>query len=170
MPTTTTTLPVLSKGATGPDVQWLQYLLTLKTLDWNQVDGIFGQITETSVQTYQTDRGLTVDGIVGPQTWAALHGKQSRPPILAQGASAPVVARLQNALNIGRGAGFAPAANPDLAVDGDFGPITAQAVRGLQRMHDYTVDAAVGLQTWATPANAGPATLASLCQVTAPTA
>jgi N-acetylmuramoyl-L-alanine amidase len=35
-------------------------------------DGIFGPITEEAVRRFQAGKGLTVDGIVGRQTWAAL--------------------------------------------------------------------------------------------------
>jgi peptidoglycan hydrolase-like protein with peptidoglycan-binding domain len=37
------------------------------------VDGIFGNGTEASVQQFQADHNLTADGIVGQQTWAALE-------------------------------------------------------------------------------------------------
>ena len=36
------------------------------------VDGQFGSETEQAVKTFQTKNGLTVDGIVGKQTWTAL--------------------------------------------------------------------------------------------------
>ena len=36
------------------------------------VDGDFGKCTEAAVRKYQKDQGLTIDGIVGPKTWAAL--------------------------------------------------------------------------------------------------
>ena len=36
------------------------------------IDGDFGKCTEAAVRKYQKERGLTVDGIVGPKTWAAL--------------------------------------------------------------------------------------------------
>ena len=36
------------------------------------VDGIFGPMTREAVRSYQAQRGLAVDGIVGSRTWAAL--------------------------------------------------------------------------------------------------
>lgn len=38
-------------------------------------DGYYGPLTASAVEQFQTVRGLAVDGIVGPRTWAALHGK-----------------------------------------------------------------------------------------------
>jgi hypothetical protein len=37
-----------------------------------QVDGIFGPVTQNIVKQFQEQVGIEVDGIVGPQTWAAL--------------------------------------------------------------------------------------------------
>ena len=36
------------------------------------LDGIFGAQTENAVRAYQQSRGLTVDGIVGCNTWRSL--------------------------------------------------------------------------------------------------
>lgn len=36
------------------------------------VDGIYGSGTAAAVSTFQSKKGLTVDGIVGPQTWNAM--------------------------------------------------------------------------------------------------
>lgn len=36
------------------------------------VDGQFGSMTNSAVRSYQSAHGLTVDGIVGPQTWQSL--------------------------------------------------------------------------------------------------
>lgn len=63
-------------GCTGNDVKTLQK--NLKTLGYyksGSVDGSFGPLTQTAVKQFQKAAGITVDGIVGPQTRAALAGK-----------------------------------------------------------------------------------------------
>jgi peptidoglycan hydrolase-like protein with peptidoglycan-binding domain len=37
-----------------------------------KVEGNFGPATKAAVQAFQKKKGLKVDGIVGPNTWAAL--------------------------------------------------------------------------------------------------
>ena len=161
------TQPTISEGSTGPTVSWLQYLLTRRTLDWNQIDGMFGPVTKSAVEQFQSSDGLGVDGVVGPITWGALGGDDPEPPTLAQGSTGSVVQSLQTLLNEGRG-DFAPSSNPVLTVDGDFGPITATAVEGAQQQGGVTVDGIVGLQTWALPVHAASQTIADLCGVKGP--
>jgi peptidoglycan hydrolase-like protein with peptidoglycan-binding domain len=64
--------PTIRKGSTGNPVRRAQKRLTLGGYDTNGVDGIFGADTEAAVRRFQGDRGLTVDGIVGPRTWAEI--------------------------------------------------------------------------------------------------
>jgi peptidoglycan hydrolase-like protein with peptidoglycan-binding domain len=71
--------PLLSSGASGPVVSALQQALHTfggsgAPTDPGPIDGIFGPKTEAAVRAYQTDRALTVDGIVGDQTWWAPAG------------------------------------------------------------------------------------------------
>lgn len=64
----------LRKGDRGTDVKEVQRILNQDSryaeLD---VDGIFGRETEASVRAFQSDNGLTPDGIVGEKTWAKLR-------------------------------------------------------------------------------------------------
>ena len=62
---------LLRKGDKGDDVKLLQHRLNL--LGWQLTeDGIWGIKTDQAVRNYQYKAGLTVDGIVGPKTQAAL--------------------------------------------------------------------------------------------------
>lgn len=69
--------PPLRLTARGVDVELLQVLLIEAGFD-TDIDGIFGRHTEAIVRDFQTDRGLTADGIVGPRTWAALETLRER--------------------------------------------------------------------------------------------
>jgi peptidoglycan hydrolase-like protein with peptidoglycan-binding domain len=148
-------------------VRWAQYLLVRRTMSYNQIDGIFGPQTKTAVEEFQGEDHLTVDGIVGPNTWAALGGGGAEPPTLEQGSSGTVVQKLQTVLNEGRG-DFAPSSNPVLAVDGQYGPVTAVAVKGAQQDGHIAADGIVGLQTWALPVHAAGQVIADLCGVKGP--
>ena len=64
--------PTLRHGDSGEAVVYLQTLLC-DAGDTIPVDGKFGQKTEASVRAFQQAEGLTVDGVVGTKTWAALE-------------------------------------------------------------------------------------------------
>lgn len=66
-------MPVLTKGSSGPQVSNLQKRLTELGFDPNGVDGNFGPGTQAAVIAFQKASGLEADGIVGPNTSAALH-------------------------------------------------------------------------------------------------
>lgn len=72
-------MPLLRNGSTGPVVERLQTILENGAPgQWGTgpgpVDGIFGPLTDTSVQAFQSWGGVAVDGIVGDQTWSvSLH-------------------------------------------------------------------------------------------------
>ena len=60
------------QGKTGQEVRALQRLLRDKFGYAISVDGIFGPDTANAVKDFQSDYGLTADGIVGPLTWQKL--------------------------------------------------------------------------------------------------
>lgn len=65
--------PMVSYGNAGPEVRMLQLLLEKNGLRAGPVDGQFGPQTQRAVIQFQQKKGLDVDGIVGPNTWAALR-------------------------------------------------------------------------------------------------
>ena len=71
-------MQTIRRGSRGPEVAIAQ--TTLNNLGYNagRVDGIFGPGTEAAVRKFQTAHRLTVDGIVGPQSWGVLMGGRAQ--------------------------------------------------------------------------------------------
>lgn len=72
--------PTLRKGDAGPYVTLAQTELIQRGYDlgsWG-ADGKFGVQTEKAVKQFQTDWGLTADGIIGPKTWAMLESTPAK--------------------------------------------------------------------------------------------
>ena len=63
----------LRHNARGSHVREIQTLLNQRGAHLT-VDGIFGPKTDAAVRAFQASHGLTVDGIVGSKTLAALKG------------------------------------------------------------------------------------------------
>lgn len=68
------TPPTIREGAVGNTVREAQCLLQL----WGfyvgpGIDGAFGPRTTNATKAFQTSRGLTADGIIGPKTWTRLR-------------------------------------------------------------------------------------------------
>lgn len=159
----------ISLGSTGDDVKRLQRVLARHLL-WNPfgpITGTFDASLETSVKSFQQSNGLTVDGVVGPATWAALPAYREASPELKQGSKGPAVAWLQKALS---GAvvvvEFVPYTG---AIDGIFGPKTETAVRALQTWAGGAANGVVRDDTWfvwMTPGSAQQLTVEGACGLT----
>ncbi len=134
--------PVLKKGSTGQPVKDFQQGLKDLGYDPGPVDGTFGTKTETAVKKFQTDKGITADGVVGPITWLNLdEAAEFDEPILKQGSKGLPVRRAQKRMTL---AGY------DVGgVDGVYGSKTAAAVRKLQHDFGLVEDGIVGPKTWA---------------------
>lgn len=65
-------MPVLKKGSKGDWVVIAQGRLVVAGYPLD-VDGIFGQKTYETVKQFQLDHHLTIDGIIGKNTWNALY-------------------------------------------------------------------------------------------------
>ena len=64
--------PVLRIGSTGLPVRRAQKRMSLVRFDVGGVDGRYGAKTESGVKDLQQRFQVTIDGVVGPQTWAII--------------------------------------------------------------------------------------------------
>ncbi len=130
-------------GALAPQVPGTPPRASEPALD--RADETFDEELDAAVRSFQQERGLLVDGIVGPWTFAALDAARWRlgdrllrhsPGHLIRGDD---VTELQERL---LGLGFHPG-----RIDGLFGPDTEAAVRDFQRGVGLPVDGEVGPAT-----------------------
>ena len=147
--------PTISLGATGDAVKRLQRALRRTPNEGLKVDGVFNATLETAVKQFQQGAGLTVDGVVGPLTWAALPDGGPM-PTLQSGSTGAVVTSLQNLLT--NGAPGQWITTPQ-GIDGVFGPHTKASVEAFQTWGGVTADGIVGDETWAVSLHAASATL-----------
>ncbi|WP_407738492.1 peptidoglycan-binding domain-containing protein [Hyalangium sp.] len=135
-------LSSLKQGACGPEVEHLQRQLAAAGFEPGGEAGVFCPKLKAAVMAFQRTRGLEVDGIVGPRTWAALDSRRGSGlrPILKRGVCEPAVVVLQKVLATH---GFDPGFK-----DGLFGPKTERAVLAFQRAKGLEADGVVGPKTW----------------------
>lgn len=89
---TPATKPTIRKGSKGQYVTLAQTMLMNRgyKLPKYGADGSFGAETETAVKNFQRDWGLSVDGVIGPKTWAMLEStteKQKSYSVIIRGLS-----------------------------------------------------------------------------------
>ena len=153
---------VLRTGSTGSAVEQLQFWLNTlaqytSSIPSVTVDGVFGSGTAAAVRAFQRKYGLTVDGVVGRDTWTELYdqfrsiqsdnGTPNAYPgtALREGSSGQNVRLVQFWLKIAHTV-YTSLAN--VTVDGKFGSATAAAVRRFQSYFGLTSDGVVGRITW----------------------
>ncbi|HEY2694541.1 MAG TPA: N-acetylmuramoyl-L-alanine amidase [Pseudonocardiaceae bacterium] len=142
-------MQVRRRGDVGPAVAEISSTLTalglLPASDRPGDHTVFDQAIEHAVRTFQQQRGLITDGVVGPATFRALRDATyhlgGRP--LAYLVSAPmtgddVFALQEKLLELGYDAGRA---------DGTFGPQIEKALRNFQRDYGLVPDGICGPAT-----------------------
>ena len=137
-------MELIRLGSIGPEVEDVQRRLEALGLSCASDPTVFDRETESAVRTFQQQRGLVADGIVGTETWQTLVGASfslgdrllyvTRP--LMHGDD---VRDLQRRLNrLGFDAGYD---------DGLFGTQTVAAVREFQLNTGLLVDGIAGRAT-----------------------
>lgn len=140
-----TNFPVIRRNSSGAAVKYLQFRL-LNYGYFLSADGAFGPGTETAVKAFQTQNGLTSDGIVGSATWAKINNLNPTAVTLRRGSKGVETWYLQKKL-------FSKLY--PVTADGLFGPGTETAVKAFQTENGLTADAIVGKSTWAKVATIG---------------
>jgi peptidoglycan hydrolase-like protein with peptidoglycan-binding domain len=133
--------PTLREGSSGEAVKELQIALQETGNDPGAIDGVFGAQTLAAVKAFQAERGIDVDGVVGPITWRNIDEfAEFDEPTLSEGSTGLPVRRAQSRLTL---AGFDTG-----GVDAIFGPETEAGVKALQQATGIAVDGVVGPDTW----------------------
>ncbi len=159
---------VLKEGSSGIPVYNLQYYIRFLSNYYNTIpsvvpDGSFGPLTKNAVEELQRTFGLTVDGIVGDQTWYALYNAylgiiRTIPQRYTEGSTVPYggiplrlgsesesVRTLQQYLNyIAQTYPEIPTVTPT----GYFGTRTQQSVLAFQRLERLAETGVAEAATW----------------------
>ena len=138
-------MQLIRRGSEGPAVAEVQAaLVALGLLPGLPPEPVYDEDTDRAVRTFQQRRGLSVDGIVGPETYRAISAAKFRlGDRLLSLSSHPFVgddvAALQDRLlELGFDAG---------RVDGIFGARTESALKSFQREYGMLADGACGPAT-----------------------
>ncbi|CAL5995860.1 Chitinase [Hexamita inflata] len=114
---------MMLEGSNDGNVIYLQYSLLILCFNPFELDGYFGPGTTKAVERYQTVRNISVDGIVGSQTWNQIQIDMK------------VIQELL------KNKGYLS------TVDGLAGPKTLNAIKEFQTNNGLTTDGEVGSST-----------------------
>ena len=157
---------VLRPGSSGTAVRNMQLRLNqvspvYNAINYQTVDGQYGNNMTNAVRRFQAQFGLTADGIIGPMTWERIvsvhRGVQNNNntsvtssypgSVLTVGSQGDNVRFIQSYLNAV--SDYNNYNWPRLTVDGIFGQMTRQVTRAFQERNNLTSDGIVGRNTWA---------------------
>ena len=157
----------LSRGDSGEWIDHLQYYLAVigayyKEVDPVDITGTFDEATENSVKSFQRVYGLEPTGVVDRQTWQDLYrayaGIVENAPvtigeelplypnvILREGMTNDYVRVIQEYLSALR---EVYPDLPEIEATGYFGPITASAVRTIERIFGLKENGTINAAVW----------------------
>lgn len=140
----------LKKGMKGNDVKYIQESLISLGYSCGKkgVDGSFGSDTEKAVKSFQKDKKLTQDGIVGKKTWNAIETAKSSTvkytKVLKKGSKGKDVRYMKDCL---LALDYYKKSITKISND-IFGDDTVEAVKKLQKANQLTIDGQIGKITW----------------------
>lgn len=138
--------PALRLGDTGPEVSGLRARLIRLGLLCDDTSDAFDATVDSAVRHFQQERGLNVDGVVGPSTLRHLEEARWQlgdralsytPGHLMRGDDVQALQRRLTTLGFNAG-----------RVDGIFGSLTDAALREFQRGVGVDADGTAGVQTF----------------------
>ena len=152
VPNTNTTLQI---GSSGAEVNLLQARLTMLKFFNDTIDGKFGTKTAAAVSAFQSQNGLTADGVAGPKTLAAIYNSKAKEAAAEnQAAEAPTLSKA-SAMHMGSAGESVKTLQRALislgyltgAADGIYGTKTYLAVKAFQTAAKLNADGMAGEQT-----------------------
>ena len=140
VPTPKPTPPPLQPGMHDERVIEIQSrLMDLGYMDNDEPTDYYGSATKYALQLFQRKHKLSVDGLIGEQTWAALFSKDAQPYTVKLGDRGTDVKEIQKRLKeLKYFSG---------SITGEFGEKTEAAVKAFQKRNGLTVDGNVGEHT-----------------------
>lgn len=116
-------------------------LMELGFMDFDEPTENYGEVTRAAVMLFQRQNDLPQDGIVGPDTMAAIMDPEAKYYAVSKGDQGSDIERIQTRLYE---LGYLASEN---LVTGNFGDKTEEAVLKLQEINGITRDGKVGQQT-----------------------
>jgi lysozyme family protein/peptidoglycan hydrolase-like protein with peptidoglycan-binding domain len=151
---------VMRRGSRGPAVLALKKRLkswfdAVSPGEWKgfhvSANDVFGTGLDKAVKVFQSRSGLLADGEVGPLTRAALKQKPRRPAVSTVKGPPFEGALRRNATGrrVRDVQGWLSLQGVQVAVDGEFGPATENALTSFQRRRGLRATGVVDKATWA---------------------
>ena len=144
----------LRRGYTGDDVITVQQRLKELGYYTGSIDGVYGSGSIAAATAFQKNNGLKVDGLTGPEHYAACFPARGQLGVAAgssgsssssgayvklkSGDKGTEVKKLQQAL---KDLGY------NVSADGTYGPITVAAVTAFQKLNGLDDDGIAGAKT-----------------------